>query len=63
MNAAILLKHEESFKYVRLTPILRALPPAKKKTVQPVTKTKNEKKKAPQFYTDPIFRARTHDFL
>ena len=63
MNAAILVKQEESFKYVRLTPILRALPPAKKKTVQPANKTRNEKKKTPQFYTEPIFRARTHDFL
>jgi hypothetical protein len=63
MNAAISLKQEESFKYIRLMPVLRALPPAKKKTVQPTGKTRNEKKQIPQFYTEPIFRARKHDFL
>jgi len=63
MNAAISLKQEESFKYIRLMPVLRALPPAKKKNVQSTGKPKIEKKQVPQFYTDPIFRARRHDFL
>jgi len=63
MNAAISLTQEVGFKYIRLVPGLRALPPAKKKTVQPNSKPKNEKKQIPQFYTEPIFRARSHDFL
>jgi hypothetical protein len=63
MNAAISLKKEVGFKYIRLVPALRALPPAKKKTVQPNGKPNNEKKLVPQFYTEPIFKARTHDFL
>jgi len=63
MNAAISLKQEESFKYIRLMPVFRELPPAKKKTVQPAGKPKNEKKQIPQFYTDPIFKAKNHDFL
>ena len=63
MNAAISVQQEVGFKYVRLMPVLRALPPAKKKTTQPAAKPKNEKKQIPQFYTEPIFKARKHDFL
>jgi len=63
MNAAISLKQEEHFKYIRMMPVLRALPPAKINSVDPPAKARKEKKKIPQFYTEPIFRARKHDFL
>ena len=63
MTAAISLQQETGFKYIRLIPDMRALPPAKKKTGQPAGKPRNQQKQIPQFYTEPIFKARTHDFL
>ena len=46
MNAAISVQQEVGFKYIRLMPLLRALPPAKINSVDPPAKKKKDKNTA-----------------
>jgi hypothetical protein len=63
MNAATSLQQPDGFKYRRLPPVFRIVPGKKKKEEDISIGIKNEKKQIPQFYTEPIFKARKHDFL
>ena len=63
MNVATSFRQPDSFKYRRLPPVFRVVPGKKKKEEETISYTGNEKKQIPQFYTEPIFKSRKHDFL
>ena len=62
MNQATSLKQSDHFKLRRLTPVIHLLPVVVKRKGQKVP-GKAKMNKASQFHTDPIFKARDHDFL
>ena len=66
MKGATSLKRDDSehiLKQRRLVPVIRMLPAKTMCVVQDPRETSKEIKQIPQFYTDPIFRARKYDFL
>ena len=62
MNQATSLKQSDHFKPRRLTPVIHLLPFVIKRKTQKFP-GKAKMNKAPQFHTEPIFKARDHDFL
>ena len=62
MNQATSRKQSDHFKFRRLTPVIHLLPVVVKRKSQKV-QGKVKMNKTPQFHTEPIFKARDHDFL
>lgn len=62
MNKMLSFQKDDRAKYRHLAPVIHILPGADKKRKRKALK-KAEENKLPQFYTEPIFRAKLHDFL
>jgi hypothetical protein len=62
MNKMLSFQKPNRLKHRHLAPVVHLLPGAGKGKKQKISK-KTDAKKANQFYTEPIFRAKLHDFL